>query len=55
MKTKLLITTLLVAFACAAGAQQGKVGIIDLRKVFDDYHKTKTAAPMRLHGGARMI
>ena len=28
--------------ACAATAQ-GKVGIIDLRKVFDDYHKTRTA------------
>jgi Skp family chaperone for outer membrane proteins len=22
---------------------QGKIGIVDLRKVFDDYHKTKTA------------
>ena len=43
MKTKFLVTILLAAFACAAGAQQGKVGIIDLRKVFDDYHKTKTA------------
>lgn len=30
-------------FACAAGAQQGKVGIIDLRQVFDKYHKTITA------------
>ena len=29
-----------LAFAAAA---QGKVGIIDLRKVFDDYHKTRTA------------
>jgi len=43
MNTKFLVTVLLAAFACAAGAQQGKVGIIDLRKVFDDYHKTKTA------------
>ena len=43
MNTKFLVTILLAAFACAAGAQQGKVGIIDLRKVFDDYHKTKTA------------
>ena len=43
MKTKFLVTILLAAFACAASAQQGKVGIIDLRKVFDDYHKTKTA------------
>ena len=43
MNTKFLVTILLAAFACAASAQQGKVGIIDLRKVFDDYHKTKTA------------
>jgi Skp family chaperone for outer membrane proteins len=43
MNTKFLVTILLAAFACTAGAQQGKVGIIDLRKVFDDYHKTKTA------------
>ena len=26
-----------------AASAQGKVGIIDLRKVFDDYHKTRTA------------
>ena len=43
MKTKFLVTILLAAFAFAASAQQGKVGIIDLRMVFDDYHKTKTA------------
>jgi outer membrane protein len=29
-----------LAFAASA---QGKIGIIDLRKVFDDYHKTRTA------------
>ena len=38
-----LLVLAVFGFACAAGAQQGKVGIIDLRKVFDDYHKTKTA------------
>jgi outer membrane protein len=27
----------------AAASAQGKVGLIDLRKVFDDYHKTRTA------------
>ena len=27
----------------SAASAQGKVGIIDLRKVFDDYHKTRTA------------
>jgi len=42
MNVKFLVIILLAAFACTAGAQ-GKVGIIDLRKVFDDYHKTKTA------------
>jgi outer membrane protein len=40
---KFLCTVLFAAFACVAGGQQGKVGIIDLRKVFDEYHKTKTA------------
>src|SRR4026207_1704592 len=43
MNTKFFVTILLAAFACAASAQQGKAGIIDLRKVFDDYHKTRTA------------
>jgi Skp family chaperone for outer membrane proteins len=42
MKTRFLTIALFAAFICAASAQ-GKVGIIDLRKVFDDYHKTKTA------------
>jgi Skp family chaperone for outer membrane proteins len=37
------IFILVLGFACAAGAQQGKVGIIDLRQVFDKYHKTITA------------
>lgn len=39
---KFLVTSLLFLFVCAAHAQH-KVGVIDLRKVFDDYHKTKTA------------
>jgi outer membrane protein len=30
----------------AAASAQGKIGIIDLRKVFDDYHKTRTADTM---------
>jgi len=30
----------------AAASAQGKIGIIDLRKVFDDYHKTRTADAM---------
>lgn len=41
LKTFLLIG-LLTGGASMAPAQ-GKVGIIDLRKVFDDYHKTRTA------------
>ena len=43
MKTRFLSLGFFVAFVFAAAAQQGKVGVIDLRKVFDDYHKTKTA------------
>ena len=44
MKTlrALLITSILAGFAPLAPAQ-GKVGIVDLRKVFDDYHKRQTA------------
>src|SRR5688572_6951489 len=38
----LLVFCLWLGLAFAASAQ-GKVGVIDLRKVFDDYHKTKTA------------
>jgi outer membrane protein len=30
----------------AAASAQSKIGIIDLRKVFDDYHKTRTADAM---------
>jgi outer membrane protein len=40
---KLLFTIFFAASLYAAHAQQVKVGVIDLRKVFDDYHKTKTA------------
>jgi len=41
MKT-LFAFALFVLVAFSAAAQQ-KIGIIDLRKVFDDYHKTRTA------------
>jgi Skp family chaperone for outer membrane proteins len=45
MKTALNL--LLLAGLCTAGAPnldaQVKIGTIDLRKVFDDYHKTRTA------------
>ncbi len=40
-KTRLICLALALS-ACSAFAQ-GKIGTIDLRKVFDDYHKTKTA------------
>jgi len=43
MNTRFLSLAFFIVFVCAATAQQGKVGIIDLRKVFDDYHKTRTA------------
>lgn len=35
----------MTAMACLAGSAsaQGKIGLIDLRKVFDDYYKTKAA------------
>jgi outer membrane protein len=39
-----LLTVFCLWFGLAfAASAQGKVGIIDLRKVFDDYHKTRTA------------
>lgn len=40
MKTLFAFALFVLAFSAAA---QQKIGIIDLRKVFDDYHKTKTA------------
>ena len=40
---KLLFSIFFTASLYAAHAQQARVGVIDLRKVFDDYHKTKTA------------
>jgi len=42
VKKTLLIATIASLFVCSAQAQ-GKVGIIDLRKVFDEYYKTKQA------------
>jgi outer membrane protein len=44
MKACKLLSVLCLWFGLAlAACAQGKVGIIDLRKVFDDYHKTRTA------------
>jgi outer membrane protein len=44
MKTlKLFLAACLLSAWSFAASAQGKVGIIDLRKVFDEYHKTKTA------------
>jgi outer membrane protein len=37
-----LLTLALVLAACGANAQ-GKIATIDLRRIFDEYHKTKTA------------
>src|SRR5688572_7848602 len=42
MKTICLNLFLLLCLACPA-AGQGKIAIVDLRKVFDDYYKTKAA------------
>jgi outer membrane protein len=44
MKTFRIASLLCAWFGLVAAASaQGKIGIIDLRKVFDDYHKTRTA------------
>ncbi len=47
MKSRLVTTfclALLLGLICLpASAQQTKIATIDLRKVFDNYHKTKTA------------
>ena len=42
---KILKPVLIAVLVCLAGSAsaQGKIGIIDLRKVFEDYHKTKAA------------
>jgi outer membrane protein len=42
MKPHYLLVFLLTCFTLSATAQ-GKVAIVDLRKVFDDYYKTKAA------------
>jgi|ERR1051326_4243197 outer membrane protein len=46
MTMKILKSVLIImVLAClaASASAQGKIGIIDLRKVFDDYYKTKSA------------
>src|SRR5262245_53736184 len=44
MQTAPLLTSLIVALALVTSATaQTRLATIDLRKVFDDYHKTKTA------------
>ena len=44
MRNHQILLVVLASFLAAFSASaQGKIGTIDLRKVFDDYHKTKTA------------
>src|SRR5881409_10452 len=44
MKTRKLFLTFCLLFGWSVLASaQGKIAIVDLRKVFDEYHKTKTA------------
>jgi len=40
---KTLLASTLLAIAAAPAVAQNKIGTIDLRKVFDDYYKTKAA------------
>jgi Skp family chaperone for outer membrane proteins len=40
---KTLFAFVLFVFVASSAEAQQKIGIIDLRKVFDEYHKTKTA------------
>lgn len=40
---KTLLVALALCLTVLGASAQGKIGTIDLRKVFDDYHKTKTA------------
>jgi outer membrane protein len=47
MKTFRLLSVLCAWFGLVVAASgQARIGIIDLRKVFDDYHKTRTADAM---------
>jgi outer membrane protein len=43
MKKILLTTVLLTAFAWPALAQQPKIGVVDMNKVFESFYKTKAA------------
>ena len=43
MFMKTLFAFVLFVFVASSAEAQQKIGIIDLRKVFDEYHKTKTA------------
>src|SRR5262245_58128276 len=43
MFMKTLLAFVLFVFVASSVEAQQKIGIIDLRKVFDEYHKTKTA------------
>jgi outer membrane protein len=46
------LTVLLFTCAILSASAQGKIAIVDLRKVFDDYYKTKAAdAQLKDHAG----
>src|SRR5438874_13680765 len=38
-----ILTVILAALLAGSASAQTKIGLIDLRKVFDDYYKTKAA------------
>ena len=40
---KILLTVAVAALLTSSASAQSKIGLIDLRKVFDDYYKTKAA------------
>src|SRR4051812_8669392 len=42
-KLKMFLTIAVAALLTASASAQTKIGLIDLRKVFDDYYKTKAA------------